>query len=141
LITGPCRSRASFMPSIMAVVTSCGVCAMTDPAFVPEIEQNLLGAILSGGDHRPTLVPGLQAARRLPQRTRKGIGIMGGGGTQTTTETSGLNNKQLDAAVSTIGTKLNQQLGSGLKVYDQSLYPGLSGQTMAGISILSSNPN
>lgn len=28
---------------------------MTDPAFVPEIEQNLLGAILSGGDHRPTL--------------------------------------------------------------------------------------
>ncbi|WP_165603177.1 replicative DNA helicase, partial [Devosia elaeis] len=39
----------------MAVVISCGVCAMTDPAFVPEIEQNLLGAILSGGDHRPTL--------------------------------------------------------------------------------------
>lgn len=28
---------------------------MTDLAFVPEIEQNLLGAILSGGDHRPTL--------------------------------------------------------------------------------------
>tara|TARA_R110002020_G_scaffold198833_1_gene400198 strand:+ start:3771 stop:5204 length:1434 start_codon:yes stop_codon:yes gene_type:complete len=28
---------------------------MNDPAFVPEIEQNLLGAILSGGDHRPTL--------------------------------------------------------------------------------------
>ncbi|MCR6671461.1 DnaB-like helicase C-terminal domain-containing protein [Devosia ginsengisoli] len=43
------------MPSIMAVVTSCRLCAMNDPAFVPEIEQNLLGAILSGGDHRPTL--------------------------------------------------------------------------------------
>jgi replicative DNA helicase len=28
---------------------------MTSPGFVPEIEQNLLGAILSGGDHRPTL--------------------------------------------------------------------------------------
>jgi replicative DNA helicase len=27
----------------------------TSPAFVAEIEQNLLGAILSGGDHRPTL--------------------------------------------------------------------------------------
>lgn len=28
---------------------------MNDQAFVAEIEQNLLGAILSGGDHRPTL--------------------------------------------------------------------------------------
>jgi replicative DNA helicase len=28
---------------------------MQAPAFVAEIEQNLLGAILSGGDHRPTL--------------------------------------------------------------------------------------
>lgn len=28
---------------------------MTDTAFVAEIEQNLLGAVLSGGDHRPTL--------------------------------------------------------------------------------------
>ena len=28
---------------------------MSNPAFVAEIEQNLLGAILSGGDHRPTL--------------------------------------------------------------------------------------
>ncbi|HEV7414676.1 MAG TPA: DnaB-like helicase C-terminal domain-containing protein, partial [Tianweitania sediminis] len=28
---------------------------MTDTAFVAEIEQNLLGAILSGGDHRATL--------------------------------------------------------------------------------------
>lgn len=28
---------------------------MGDIAFIPEIEQNLLGAILSGGDHRPTL--------------------------------------------------------------------------------------
>lgn len=28
---------------------------MSNTAFVPEIEQNLLGAILGGGDHRPTL--------------------------------------------------------------------------------------
>ena len=28
---------------------------MSDTAYVPEIEQNLLGAILSGGDHRATL--------------------------------------------------------------------------------------
>ncbi len=28
---------------------------MTSPGYVPEIEQNLLGAILGGGDHRPTL--------------------------------------------------------------------------------------
>lgn len=28
---------------------------MTHDAFIPEIEQNLLGAVLSGGDHRPTL--------------------------------------------------------------------------------------
>ena len=58
------------MPSIMAVVTSCGLCAMNDPAFVPEIEQNLLGAILSGGDHRPTLArltPNTSLSRPMPK--------------------------------------------------------------------------
>lgn len=66
---------------------------------------------------------------------------MGGGGTETVTQTSGLNNKQLNQAVSTIGSQLNTQLGKGVKGYEGSLVPELSGQTQAGIQGLSSNPN
>lgn len=66
---------------------------------------------------------------------------MGGGGTETTTQTSGLANKQLDTAVSTIGSKLNTALGTGQKVYGESLVPNLSSQTQAGIGALTNNPN
>lgn len=66
---------------------------------------------------------------------------MGGGGTETTTQTSGLANKELDTAVSTIGSKLNTALGTGQKVYGESLVPNLSSQTTAGLSGLTNNPN
>ena len=65
---------------------------------------------------------------------------MGGGDTNTTTQTSGLNNKQLNAAVSTIGTQLNTQLGKGVKGYEGSLVPAMSAQTQAGIGALTNNP-
>lgn len=66
---------------------------------------------------------------------------MGGGGTTQTTQTSGLNNPQLNTAVSTIGSQLNTQLGSGVKPYTESMVPALSGQTTAGIGALTNNPN
>lgn len=66
---------------------------------------------------------------------------MGGGGTETTTQTSGLANPELDKAVSTIGSKLNTALATGQKVYGESLVPNLSSQTTAGIAALGSNPN
>lgn len=66
---------------------------------------------------------------------------MGGGGTTQTTQTSGLNNPQLNTAVSTIGSQLNTQLGQGVKPYTESMVPSLSGQTQAGIGALTNNPN
>lgn len=62
-----------------------------------------------------------------------------GGGT-TTTQTSGLNNKELNQAVSTIGSQLNTQLGKGSAVFDQSMYPGLSSQTQGAADALVNNP-
>lgn len=66
---------------------------------------------------------------------------MGGGGTKTETVTSGMNNAQLNQAVSTIGTQLNTQLGNGVKGYEGSLVPAMSSQTQAGINSLTNNPN
>lgn len=62
-----------------------------------------------------------------------------GGGT-TTTQTSGLNNKELNQAVSTIGSQLNTQLGQGSAVFNQSMYPGLSSQTQGAADALVNNP-
>lgn len=66
---------------------------------------------------------------------------MGGGGTQTATQTSGLSNPAMDAAATTIGNQLNTQLSNGVRPFTGSLAPDLSGQTMAGVNALSSNPN
>jgi hypothetical protein len=66
---------------------------------------------------------------------------MGGGTTTTNTQTSGLNNPALNSAVTTIGNKLNEQLGVGVKPYTESMVPSLSGQTQAGVGALTSNPN
>lgn len=64
---------------------------------------------------------------------------MGGDNTQTTT--SGLNNSELNSAVSTIGSQLNTQLGQGFKGYSGNLVPDMSAPTSAAISGLSNNPN
>lgn len=63
-----------------------------------------------------------------------------GGTTTTNTSTSGMNNAALNTAVSTIGNQLNTQLGAGSKVFDQSLYPGLSTQTQGAANSLYNNP-
>lgn len=62
-----------------------------------------------------------------------------GGGT-TTRQTSGLNNKELNQAVSTIGILLDAQLGKGSAVFGQSMYPGLSSQTQGAADALVNNP-
>jgi hypothetical protein len=66
---------------------------------------------------------------------------MGGGGTQTSTQTSGLSNPAMDAAATTIGNQLNSQLAGGVKPFTGSLAPALSSQTMAGVNALGNNPN
>lgn len=68
---------------------------------------------------------------------------MGGGGTKTTSETStsGLSNPAMNAAATTIGNQLNSALAGGVKPYTQSMVPGLSSQTQAGIGALTNNPN
>lgn len=65
---------------------------------------------------------------------------MGGGGTETTTQTTGLSNPAMDAAATTIGNQLNSALSSGVKPYTGSMVPAMSGQTLAGISGVSNNP-
>lgn len=66
---------------------------------------------------------------------------MGGGGTETTTQTSGLSNPEMNAAASTIGSQLNAQLKAGVKPYTGSMAPDLSSQTQAGVNSLANNPN
>lgn len=66
---------------------------------------------------------------------------MGGGGTQTSTQTSGLSNPAMDAAATTIGNQLNAQLAGGVKPFTGSLAPDLSSATMGGVNALTSNPN
>lgn len=66
---------------------------------------------------------------------------MGGGGTTTTSSSSGLNSPALNNAVDLIGRQLSGSLDQGSKVFDQSMYPGLSSQTQAGVSSLTNNPN
>lgn len=67
---------------------------------------------------------------------------MGGTTTNTTTNssTSGLNNAALNNAVTTIGNQLNTQLGAGSKVFDKSMYPGISSQTQNAANSLYYNP-
>lgn len=67
---------------------------------------------------------------------------MGGTTTNTTTNssTSGLNNAALNQAVTTIGNQLNTQLGSGSKVFEKSMYPGISNQTSNAANSLYGNP-
>jgi hypothetical protein len=60
---------------------------------------------------------------------------------ETVTQTSGLNNSQLNTALSTIGSQLNTELGKGAAVFDQSMYPGMSDQTKTGVDSLYNNPN
>jgi hypothetical protein len=60
--------------------------------------------------------------------------------TETTTQTSGLSNPAMNAAASTIGNQLNTQLQAGVRPYNESLVPDLSGQTKAGINGLANNP-
>lgn len=57
-----------------------------------------------------------------------------GGGDKTTTQTSGLNNAELNQAVSTIGTQLNSNLATGVKQFGQTLVPGAGDTTKAGWS-------
>lgn len=66
---------------------------------------------------------------------------MGGQTTNTTTQTSGLSNPAMNAAATTIGNQLDTQLKAGVKPYTESMVPGLSSQTQAGMAGLSSNPN
>jgi len=66
---------------------------------------------------------------------------MGGGGTETTTQSSAPSNPAMQAAATTIGNQLNTQLSAGVKPYTGSLAPALSGQTQAGIAGLGNNPN
>lgn len=63
-----------------------------------------------------------------------------GGETKQVSE-SGLTSPEMKAAAGTIGNQLNAQLKAGVKPYDQSMVPGLSSQTMAGIGGLTNNPN
>lgn len=63
-----------------------------------------------------------------------------GGDTKQVSE-SGLSNPAMQAAASTIGNQLNTQLGAGVRPYDQSMVPALSGQTTQGINSLTNNPN
>lgn len=63
-----------------------------------------------------------------------------GGETKQVSE-SGLTSPEMKAAAGTIGNQLNAQLKAGVKPYDQSMVPGLSSQTMAGIGGLTNNAN
>lgn len=65
---------------------------------------------------------------------------MGGTTSTTNTSTSGMNNAELNSAVSTIGSQLNTQLGKGSAVFGQSMYPGLSTQTQNAANNLTNNP-
>jgi hypothetical protein len=64
-----------------------------------------------------------------------------GGNVDTGTQTSGLTIPEMKAAAGTIGNQLNTQLQSGVKPYTESMVPNLSGQTTAGLSGLTNNPN
>lgn len=66
---------------------------------------------------------------------------MGGGGTETSTQTSGLSNPAMNAAATTIGNQLNSALQTGVKPFTGSLVPELSSQTQQGIGGLANNPN
>jgi hypothetical protein len=64
-----------------------------------------------------------------------------GGNVDTGKSTTGLTNPAMNTAATTIGNQLNTQLKAGVTPYTQSMVPGLSGQTQAGIGGLANNPN
>lgn len=66
---------------------------------------------------------------------------MGGGGTETSTQTSGLSNQAMNDAATTIGNQLNSALKGGVKPNTTSMVPALSSQTQQGIYGLVNNPN
>ena len=61
---------------------------------------------------------------------------MWGGGTETTTQTSGSTNPMVDHTVTKLLTNLGNQVDQGTAVFNQSLYPGLSNETRAGVGNL-----
>lgn len=63
---------------------------------------------------------------------------MGGGGTETTTQSSAPSNPAMNAAATTIGDQLNTQLSRGVTPYTGSMAPGLSSQTQTGVNSLMS---
>ena len=62
------------------------------------------------------------------------------GDVQTGSQQSGLTNPAMQAAATTIGNQLNTQLSNGVRPYDQSMVPALSGQTTQGMNSLTNNP-
>src|SRR5690606_11272715 len=64
----------------------------------------------------------------------EGACIMGGGGTQTSTQSTAPNNPAVDATTTQLLTGLQNQYASGSKVFGQSLQPGMSGTTLGGIN-------
>jgi hypothetical protein len=63
---------------------------------------------------------------------------MGGGGTETTTQTSGPTNPMVDSTTTKLLSGLQGQVDKGTAVFDKSLYPGMSGTTTGGIGSLTS---
>jgi hypothetical protein len=47
----------------------------------------------------------------------------------------------MQKAATTLGNQLNSQLGKGVTPYTESMVPGLSTQTQAGVDALTNNPN
>jgi hypothetical protein len=62
------------------------------------------------------------------------------GDVKTGSQESGLSNPAMQAAATTIGNQLNTQLSAGVRPYDESLVPAMSGQTAAGVNSLANNP-
>lgn len=63
---------------------------------------------------------------------------MGGGGTDTKTESTVPNNPMVDSTTTKLLGSLQGQMDKGTAVFNQSLYPGMSGQTQQGVNSLMS---
>jgi hypothetical protein len=61
---------------------------------------------------------------------------MGGGGSETTTQTSGSTNPMVDSTVTKLLGGLQTQIDNGTAVFDKSLYPGLSSTTTGALTHL-----
>jgi len=62
---------------------------------------------------------------------------MGGGGTETSSQTTGATDAMGDPTVTKLLSNLNTQVDKGTAVYPLSSYPGMSGQTTGAIGALS----